>query len=203
MGSSSMSTGQRLHNVFVYGSLLADELQTKFLSNLLKEGPFEEQGHKDKKVAKAKYYLDKKNKMAEAGLSKTLCYVLLVSHGPHGCLSMLQAKNHVTQVLSGITDPELDVLDTFEDVEYERRTIEVSLMDSSQKLTAYTYVWANINDPNLYGDWHFEEWRLAHMKDFINMTTGFMEELELPESKPRVDTYESFYKQSGDTTPMS
>lgn len=32
------------------------------------------------------------------------------------------------QVLSGITDPELDVLDTFEDVEYERRTIEVSLM---------------------------------------------------------------------------
>ncbi|KAE9450563.1 hypothetical protein C3L33_17537, partial [Rhododendron williamsianum] len=30
-------------------------------------------------------------------------------------------------------------------------------MDSSQKLTAYAYVWANINDPNLYGDWHFEE----------------------------------------------
>lgn len=41
------------------------------------------------------------------------------------------------QVLSGITDPELDVLDTFEDVEYERRTIEVSLMvcraESSRK----------------------------------------------------------------------
>lgn len=27
----------------------------------------------------------------------------------------------------GITVPELDILDTFEDVEYERRTVEVSL----------------------------------------------------------------------------
>lgn len=36
-----------------------------------------------------------------------------------------------------------------------------------------------------------------HMKDFIKMTTGFMEELELPESKPRVATYESFYQQDG------
>lgn len=41
------------------------------------------------------------------------------------------------------------------------------------------------------------------MKDFINMTTGFMEELELPESKPRVETYETFFQQGGDTTPMS
>ncbi|KAG1332004.1 hypothetical protein COCNU_02G019720 [Cocos nucifera] len=31
------------------------------------------------------------------------------------------------EVLLGITDRELDVLDTFEDVEYERRAVEVSL----------------------------------------------------------------------------
>jgi hypothetical protein len=31
------------------------------------------------------------------------------------------------QVLFGITNPELDILDTFEDVEYERRTVEVSM----------------------------------------------------------------------------
>lgn len=49
----------------------------------------------------------------------------------------------------------------------------------------------------------YKEWRLAHMKDFINMTTGFMEELELPESKPRVETYETFFQQGGDTAPMS
>lgn len=34
------------------------------------------------------------------------------------------------QVLRGITDQELDVLDSFEDVEYERRAVEVSLVVS-------------------------------------------------------------------------
>lgn len=38
------------------------------------------------------------------------------------------------QVLFGITNPELDILDTFEDVEYERRTVEVSLMVSVMKI---------------------------------------------------------------------
>lgn len=36
------------------------------------------------------------------------------------------------------------------------------------------------------------------MKDFVKMTDGFMQELEFPESKPRVQTYESYYKQAND-----
>lgn len=36
------------------------------------------------------------------------------------------------QVLLGITDPELGVLDTFEDVEYERKAVEVSLVVSNK-----------------------------------------------------------------------
>lgn len=36
------------------------------------------------------------------------------------------------------------------------------------------------------------------MNDFVKMTDGFMQELELPESKPRVQTYETFYKQEND-----
>ena len=38
------------------------------------------------------------------------------------------------RVLLGVTDPELNILDTFEDVEYERRTVEVSLVVSGIKL---------------------------------------------------------------------
>ena len=34
------------------------------------------------------------------------------------------------------------------------------------------------------------------MNNFM-MTTGFVEELEQPESKPRVATYESFYNHDG------
>ncbi|KAG2699821.1 hypothetical protein I3843_07G205500 [Carya illinoinensis] len=74
---------------------------------------------------------------------------------------------------------------------------KVTGKDISKKLQAHTYVWSDKNDPNLYGDWVFEEWKQVHMDDFIKMTSEFVEELELPESKPRVATYESFYKQEG------
>lgn len=95
----------------------------------------------------------------------------------------------------GISDLELDVLDTFEDVEYERRTVEISLVDNFQKLNAHAYVWENKNDTNLYGDWDFEEWKKLHMDDFLKMTVGFMDELKQPESKTRVATYESFFQE--------
>ncbi|KAF8036701.1 hypothetical protein BT93_C2420 [Corymbia citriodora subsp. variegata] len=107
------------------------------------------------------------------------------------------------KVLMGITVPELEVLDTFEDVEYTRTTVQVTLLDTSDKLEAEAYVWSNKHDPNLHGDWNFEEWKQKHMDDFLKMTVGFMEELEQPESKPRVATYESFYNQDGDNPPAS
>ena len=44
------------------------------------------------------------------------------------------------QVLLGITDPELHILDEFEDVEYLRTGVEVSLLESSDKLQAHAYV---------------------------------------------------------------
>ncbi|CAH9062420.1 unnamed protein product [Cuscuta epithymum] len=102
------------------------------------------------------------------------------------------------RLLWGITLPELEILDKFEDVEYERRNVDVSLVDaSSEVFQAYTYVWADAADPDLYGEWDFEEWKDLHMEDFIRMTTGFVEENEL-ESRTRVQTYESFYKQEDD-----
>ncbi|TQE00589.1 hypothetical protein C1H46_013833 [Malus baccata] len=107
------------------------------------------------------------------------------------------------KVLVEITDPELHILDEFEDVEYERSSVEVSLMDSSESLLVQAYVWSNKNDPNLYGDWNFEEWKQLHMKDFVKMTSGFMEELELPEAKPRVATYELFFQQDRENPPVS
>ncbi|OVA19270.1 AIG2-like [Macleaya cordata] len=102
------------------------------------------------------------------------------------------------KVLLGITDPELDILDSFEDDEYERSTVNISLIATYEKIQAHTYVWVNKTDPNLYGDWNFEEWRQLHMNDFLKMTAGFMEELEGPESKPRVATYESFFKEGAE-----
>ncbi|CAI9099508.1 OLC1v1036344C5 [Oldenlandia corymbosa var. corymbosa] len=107
------------------------------------------------------------------------------------------------QVLLDITPFELEILDYFEDDEYERKTVDVYLMDTSEKMQVDTYVWCNKSDPNLYGEWDFEEWKRLHKEDFIKMSMGFMEELQLPESKPRVATYESFYQQKDDRTSMA
>lgn len=45
---------------------------------------------------------------------------------------------------------------------------------------------------------NYKEWKRVHMNDFVKMTMGFVEELEQPESKSRVITYESFFQQDGE-----
>lgn len=43
------------------------------------------------------------------------------------CSSCFIFQMNFLQVLHGITLPEMDILDNFEDVEYERRTVDVAL----------------------------------------------------------------------------
>ncbi|KAK4853761.1 hypothetical protein QYF36_014123 [Acer negundo] len=175
MGSSGVGSGN-LHSVFVYGSLLADDV----VRVLLKRVP-----ESSSAVLNNYHRFSIKDRVYPAILP-------------------VLSKTVTGKVLLGITDPELHILDVFEDVEYKRTTVDVSLLDNADKLQAQAYVWADKNDPNLYGDWDFQEWQGVHMKDFLKMTTSFVEELELPESKARVATYESFYQKNGDnTTPTS
>ncbi|XVE71405.1 hypothetical protein DITRI_Ditri10aG0147500 [Diplodiscus trichospermus] len=163
MGGSAAA----VHNVFVYGSLLADDVVRVLLNRI------------------PPYSSALLNGFRRFSIKGRVYPAILP----------VQNDRVIGRVLLGITDPELHILDEFEDVEYQRTDVEVSLLDSSDKLQAHAYVWNNVNDPNLYGDWDFEEWERVHKESFIKMTTGFMEELELPESKPRVATYESFYQQ--------
>ncbi|XP_073010286.1 AIG2-like protein D [Typha latifolia] len=167
MASSTSSPSLPLHNVFVYGSLLADEVVHVLLNRLPPSSPAILNGY----------------------------HRFSIKGRVYPAILPVDSKKVAGKVITGITDLELDILDTFEDVEYIRRTVEISLPDKSEKLFADTYVWGNKDDPNLYGDWDFEEWKQLHMKDFLNMTKGFMEELEQPESKTRVATYESFFQQ--------
>ncbi|KAI3834952.1 hypothetical protein MKW98_011857, partial [Papaver atlanticum] len=102
------------------------------------------------------------------------------------------------RVLLGITDSELDLLDKVEDVEYERSTVNVSLIDTLKKMQAYTYVWVDKNDPRLDGEWNFEDWKRLHMNDLLKITTVFMEEIEGMGSKSRMDISESFFQQKAE-----
>jgi len=59
----------------------------------------------------------------------------------------------------------------------EKRDHLVVLQDTSEKSLAYAYIWGNEGDPDLYGEWDYEEWRKVHLKDYLEMTREFMEEL--------------------------
>ncbi|KAD6453786.1 hypothetical protein E3N88_08492 [Mikania micrantha] len=165
-GGSSNGSTQR--NVFVYGSLLADEVVCALLRRIPQNSPAILHGY---------------NRFSVKGRV-------------YPAILPVENKKITGRILLGITAPELDILDKFEDYEYERRLVDVSLLDGSNILQAYTYVWANSDDPDLYGEWDFEAWKDSKMNDFLNMTMGFVEQQELPQSKPRVATYESYYKQN-------
>lgn len=172
VSASHSDQSHSLHNVFVYGSLLADDI----VRVLLKRIP-----------QSSSAVLPDYQRFSVRGRV-------------YPAILPVENKRVTGKVLFGITNPELDILDIFEDVEYEKSVVEVSLVDGSEKLTALTYVWSNSSDPDLYGEWNFEEWKWSHMDDFVQMTTRFVEELQLPEPKSRVATYESFYyKEGGDS----
>ncbi|KAF3673256.1 putative L-arabinokinase-like [Capsicum annuum] len=101
------SNPRSLFNVFVYGSLLHDDVVRALLKRLPHSSP-------------------------------------AILHDFHrfsikGCvypaILPVQNKKVKGKVLSGITIPELDILDKFEDVEYERRTVVVTLTNVSSKQT--------------------------------------------------------------------
>ncbi|XP_042485709.1 AIG2-like protein D [Macadamia integrifolia] len=166
MGSSALSCPHGSHKIFVYGSLLADDVVRALLKRVPESSPA---------ILHDFHRFSIKGRVYPAILP-------------------LENTKVTGRVFFGITDPELYVLDTFEDVEYERSTVDVSIIENSERLQVYAYVWGNKNDPNLYGEWDFQEWKKIHMNDFLKMTVDFAEELEQPESKTRVETYESFYQ---------
>ncbi|XP_062234189.1 AIG2-like protein D [Phragmites australis] len=155
------------HSVFVYGSLMADEVVRAILKRVPPAAPALLPNH---------HRFNIKDRIYPAILP-------------------VESKKVAGKVIMGVTDEELQVLDAFEDVEYTRTRVEISLIGSSETMLADTYVWSDAEDPNLYGEWDFEEWKKLHKKDFLAMTNGFMHGLERPESKTRVETYQSFMQQ--------
>ena len=35
-------------------------------------------------------------------------------------------------------------------------SIVLGLQDSTETITAFAYIWANVDDPDLYGEWKFD-----------------------------------------------
>ncbi|XP_024460314.1 AIG2-like protein D isoform X3 [Populus trichocarpa] len=128
MAMAAAAGGNQVHNVFVYGSLLADDVVRALLSRIPQSSPAILNGY----------------------------HRFSIKGRVYPAILPVENKKVSGKVLHGITDPELYILDEYEDVEYERVTVDVSLMDNSNKTQALAYVWSDKNDPNLYGEWDFE-----------------------------------------------
>uniref|UniRef100_A0A1J3EGS2 Putative gamma-glutamylcyclotransferase n=1 Tax=Noccaea caerulescens TaxID=107243 RepID=A0A1J3EGS2_NOCCA len=87
------------------------------------------------------------------------------------------------KVLMGLTDEELGNLDACEGTEYERVTVEVLSKDNSEKMIVQTYIWINKDDPNMYGEWDFEEWKQLHMPKFKKTLKEIIELHKNPQGK--------------------
>ncbi|ESQ46423.1 hypothetical protein EUTSA_v10000361mg [Eutrema salsugineum] len=139
-----------MHSVFVYGSLMADDVVQLLLNRV--------------------------PRTASAILPDF--HRFSIKGRVYPAILPAEADKVPGKVLFGITDDELYILDEFEDIDYERKNVQVLLTDSSEKLQTKTYIWANKDDPDLYGTWEFEEWKQLHMEGFLKMTKEFAEEIK-------------------------
>ncbi|CAM6091294.1 unnamed protein product [Calypogeia fissa] len=145
-----------VRNVFVYGSLLAPEVLTALLDRNPPSSPA---------VVKDFHRYSIKGQVYPAVLP-------------------VKGSEVIGKVLFDLTDKELEVLDEFEDVDYFKKTVEPTLLDTKElnisiasPLKANMYVWANSQDKNLYGDWDYENWRTEHLEEYTKMCARFMDDL--------------------------
>ncbi|KAL1204288.1 Protein AIG2 C [Cardamine amara subsp. amara] len=135
------------HNVFVYGSIL--------------------------EPAVAAVILDRAADTVPAVLHDYHRYKLKELTYP--CIVPFQSGKVNGKVITGISDAELNNFDVIEGSSYERVTVEVLRMDNSEKMKVETYVWVNKDDPRMYGEWDFEEWRVIHAEKFVEKFKKILE----------------------------
>ncbi|KAF3489495.1 hypothetical protein F2Q69_00055923 [Brassica cretica] len=103
----------------------------------------------------------------------------------HPCISPSENGLINGKILTGLTDAQLENLDMIEGDEYVRKTVEVVLTETSEKMQVETFVWANKDDPHLYGEWDLEEWKKLHMEKFIEASKKFIEWKKNPDGRSR------------------
>ncbi|KAF8087534.1 hypothetical protein N665_0581s0022 [Sinapis alba] len=152
-------SGAQLHNVFVYGSFQEPEVVKVMLDRTPEIISVTLPGFKRLRLEGRLYP----------------CAIASADGEIHG------------KLLMGLTDEELENVDAVEGNDYERVTVDVVREDNSEKMTVYTYIWINKDDPGIGGEWDFEAWKRLHMKKFIEMFKEIMEWKRNPQGKVRDD----------------
>ncbi|CAA7051900.1 unnamed protein product [Microthlaspi erraticum] len=160
------------HNVFVYGSIL--------------------------EPAVAAVILDRTPDTVPAILHGYHRYKL--KGRSHPCIVPLESGKVNGLVITGVSDAELNKFDVSEGNLYERVTVEVVRTDNSEKMKAETYVWVNKDDPALYGEWDFEEWRVKYADKFVETFRKILEWQKNPNGQRLEDVVDpSIFFEDGDS----
>ncbi|KAF5754008.1 putative gamma-glutamyl cyclotransferase [Helianthus annuus] len=146
----AMASSGGSHAVFVYGSLLADDVVQVLLNRVPQVSPAILNGY----------------------------HRFSIKGRDYPAILPVENKKVTGRVLTGLSATELDILDMYEDDKYDKRVVDVSLLDASEVLQAYAYVWGNSTDPDLYGEWDFEEFKESKLKDYLERTKNYVKELE-------------------------
>ncbi|EFH47025.1 hypothetical protein ARALYDRAFT_916330 [Arabidopsis lyrata subsp. lyrata] len=107
------------------------------------------------------------------------------------------------KVLMGLTGDELENIDAVEGNEYERVTVGIFREDTSEKMPVKTYIWINRADPDMFGEWDFEEWKRLHKEKFIETFKKIMECKKKPQGQESDDFSHALREDQSDETPLS
>ncbi|XP_010425687.1 PREDICTED: protein AIG2 A-like [Camelina sativa] len=155
--SSSDPPPPSSHNVFVYGSILEPAVAAVILDRTADTVPAVLHGYHRYKLK---------------GL-------------PYPCIVPFESGKVNGKVITGVSVAELNNFDVIEGVDYERVTVQVVRVDNGEKMKVETYVWVNKDDPRMYGEWDYEEWRVVHAEKFVETFKKVLEWNKNPNGKSR------------------
>eukprot|EP00897_Mesotaenium_endlicherianum_P000154 jgi/Mesen1/10139/ME000076S09647 len=143
-----MASVSKVNHVFVYGSLMAEEVLQKLIGRVPAQSPAYVQDYHRYSIRGANY----------------------------PAVAPRKDSSVTGKVLYDLSDSEQEVFDEFEDVQYVR-TLVASILLEQVQVAAYMYVWANHSDPVLYGDWDYQGWRKMCLDEYVQMCHEFSQEL--------------------------
>ncbi|CAO3632430.1 unnamed protein product [Cunninghamella blakesleeana] len=95
---------------------------------------------------------------------------LAVKHAAYpGIIPSDNQNDQVEGILcQGLSLDDVSALDAYEDDEYERRVLDVTLKKNDEKITCQVYIWIAGNDQLEDFDWDYQDWekRFLHITEF-------------------------------------
>ncbi|DBB07818.1 TPA: hypothetical protein ACH3X3_009227 [Trebouxia sp. C0006] len=144
--SAKRELSKMAHTVFVYGTLLSEEIVKILLNRNPESHPATVKGYSRYRI-------------------RGRVYPAILPTTPSDELTGM--------VLCGLSEREFEILDEYEDEDYFRTKVTALEQDTGKEVPADIYVWKDSLRSELYGTWDYDEFRRLHLKEYMVMCEGF------------------------------